>query len=95
MGLPCLCSPVKDIVTNEELTLFGTISSSDCDVSSVSEGMVEELERNLADIIDESFADITEGKMESNDSLGQIEQKSNSVVEEQNKPHAKVKEVFQ
>ena len=76
-----MCSPVKNVVTNEELTLFGTISSSDCDVSSVSESMVEELERNLADIIDESFADITEGKMENNVSLDKIEQGLSSVVE--------------
>ena len=42
---------------------------------------MEELERNLADIIDESFADITEGKMENNVSLDKIEQEISSVVE--------------
>ena len=54
----CLCSPRLDSPVNnvdhEELTLFGVISSSDSEVSSVSERMVRELERNLEEVIEES-----------------------------------------
>ena len=53
-------SPVKN--TNyDELTLFGVVSSSDSEVSSVLEGMVQELERNLMEVVDESFLEITKG----------------------------------
>ena len=58
-------SPVKN-VDPEELTLFGVITSSDSEVSSVSEGMVRELERNLEEVIEESVeAMISSGKQDS------------------------------
>ena len=65
--LPSLCSPKLDSpvknVDHEELTLFGVITSSDSEVSSVLEGMVRELERNLEEVIEESVeAMISSGK---------------------------------
>ena len=57
-----LGSSVKNsqVDTNyEELTLFGVMSSSDSEVSSVTDSMVQELERNIGEVVNESFLEIT------------------------------------
>ena len=56
LNSPCSSSNSPQATTNtDELTLFGVISSSDSDVSSVTSEMGRELEQHLGEVIDETY----------------------------------------